>query len=170
MLGGPKTWITIHKEYWPSEWHGKYTEPVGLLKRNIYGHPLAGLFWQRHCQSALFSFGWEQVKGWECLYKHRKDRLFLSVYVDDFKMAGLKSSMRPMWEKIATVLDIDPPQKLVDSTYLACMQSEFPCDDDMRRIIASRQPLVDWCLKSGHESSQGAQSSRTSPPPRPSRR
>jgi hypothetical protein len=108
LLGCPKTWNTIPREYWPPDWHGKYTEPLVLLKRNLYGHLLAGLFWQRHCQSALFIFGWEQVEGWECLYTRRKDRLFLSVYVDDFKMAGLKLSMRSMWEKIATFLDIDP--------------------------------------------------------------
>jgi hypothetical protein len=108
LLGCPKTWNTIPREYWPPDWHGKYTEPLVLLKRNLYGHLLAGLFWQRHCQSALFIFGWEQVEGCECLYTRRKDRLFLSVYVDDFKMAGLKLSMRSMWEKIATVLDIDP--------------------------------------------------------------
>ncbi len=84
LLGGPKTWNTIPREYWPPDWHGKYTEPLVLLKRNLYGHLLAGLFWQRHCQSALFIFGWEQVEGWECLYTRRKDRLFLSVYVDDF--------------------------------------------------------------------------------------
>ena len=55
LLGGPKKWITIPKEYWPPEWHGKYTEPVVLLKRNLYGHPLAGLFWQRHCQTGFLA-------------------------------------------------------------------------------------------------------------------
>ena len=44
LLGGPKTWITIPREYWPAEWHCNYTEPDVLLKSNLYGHPLAGLF------------------------------------------------------------------------------------------------------------------------------
>jgi len=156
FLGGPLTWITIPKEYWPASWHGKYTEPVVILRRNLYGHPLAGLYWQKHCQKALFSLGWEQVKGWECLYKHRADRLFLFVYVDDFKMAGLKCNMKGMWSKIASVLDIEPPLKLPESTYLGCRQSEFPYDDDVKRIIENRRLLVDWCLKRGHQSSQGA--------------
>ena len=39
--------------------------------------------------------------------------------------------------------------------FAADKQTEFAFDEDMRRIVESRQPLVDWCLKSGHESSQG---------------
>jgi len=60
-----------------------------------------------------------------------------------------------MWDKIASAQDTDLALKLVDSTYLGCRQSEFPLDDDVKIIIESRQPLVDWCFKSGHESSQG---------------
>ncbi len=101
------------------------------------------------------SLGWEQVKGWECLYNHREDCLFLFVYVDDFKMAGLKCNMKGMWSRIASVLDIEPPLKLPESTYLGCRQSEFPYDDDVKRIIENRRPLVDWCLKRRHQPSQG---------------
>ena len=105
-LGGSLVWITIPKEYWPASWHKKgYVKPVVPLLCNLYGHPLAGLHWERHCQGALFSIGFEKVKGWECLYVHRQDRLYLSVYVDDFKMAGRKSSLKPMWGKIKAVLD-----------------------------------------------------------------
>ena len=35
FLGGPLTWITMPKEYWPASWHGKYTEPVVILQRNV---------------------------------------------------------------------------------------------------------------------------------------
>ena len=46
----PTTWITLPKDRWPKEWFGKYTEPVVELRTNLYGHPLAGLFWEKHCQ------------------------------------------------------------------------------------------------------------------------
>ena len=65
----------------------KYKNPVCKLKLNLYGHPLAGLFSETHCREALIACGFEAVKGWECLYKHAKDGIFISVYVDDFKMA-----------------------------------------------------------------------------------
>ena len=34
--------------------------------------------------------GWEKVPNWECLLVHRKQGLFLSVYVDDINMDGRK--------------------------------------------------------------------------------
>ena len=120
-LGGPLTWITIPKEYKPASWHKMViSSQLFHCYAILYGHPLAGLYWERHCQGALFPIGFEKVKGWECLYVHRQDRLYLSVYVNDFKMAGRKSSLKPMWEKIKRVLDIDPPVPLSGSTFLGC--------------------------------------------------
>ena len=34
------------------------------------------------------------------MFVHRKQGLFLSVYVDDIKMAGKKQNLAPMWEEI----------------------------------------------------------------------
>ena len=34
---------------------------------------------------------------WECLFVHREKGLFLSVYVDDKKLAGKKQNINPMW-------------------------------------------------------------------------
>ena len=52
-----------------------------------------------HRRKSYFSEGWERVKGWGCLYKHKKSKLFLSVYVDDFKMVGKTESFAPYVEK-----------------------------------------------------------------------
>ena len=65
--------------------------------------------------------------------------------------------MKSMWAKISLVLDIEPPLKLLESTYLGCRQSEFPYDDDVKRIIENRRPLVDWYLKKGNQSSHGGE-------------
>ena len=40
------------------------------LRLNLYGHPLAGLYWERHCKKALYKCGFKPVRGWECLYKN----------------------------------------------------------------------------------------------------
>ena len=87
-----ETWITLPKNRRPKSWD-KYDEPVCLLKRNLYGHPLAGLFWEKHAHKAIVSEGFEKCKGWECLYVHKKQQLFLSIYVDDFKMAGNQGNL-----------------------------------------------------------------------------
>ena len=52
------------------------------------GRPLPGLIWDKFCQKQVLSEGFEKIPGWECLYVHIKKKLFLSVYVHDFKKAG----------------------------------------------------------------------------------
>ena len=61
-------------------------DPVVPLERNLYGHLLAGLLWERQFEKILLKHGWEKVSNWECLFVHREKGLFLSVYVDDIKI------------------------------------------------------------------------------------
>ena len=63
-------------------------DPDVPLERNLYGHPLARLLWERQFDKILLESGWEKVSNWECLIVHREKGLFLSVYVDDIKWAG----------------------------------------------------------------------------------
>ena len=65
-------------------------DPVVLFERNLYGHFLAGLLWERQIEKILLKHGWEKIPHWECLFDHRYKGLFLSVYVDDIKLAGKK--------------------------------------------------------------------------------
>ena len=39
-----------------------------LLKGNLYGHPLAGLLWERQFEKVLLKHGWEKIPNWECLF------------------------------------------------------------------------------------------------------
>ena len=61
----PETWISIPRDRWPKHWHGKYTDPVIRLRLNLYGHPLAGLIWEKHGRRALLKCGFEPVSGWD---------------------------------------------------------------------------------------------------------
>ena len=74
----------------------------------------------------------KKVKGWECLFKHRAQQLFLSVYVDDFKMAGKKTNIAPMWKKLREKLDLEPPVSLSSNVYLGCGQREIPVQKDLQ--------------------------------------
>ena len=42
--GNTETWIEMPKDQWPDSWH-EIERPVVRLLRNLYGHPLAGLYW-----------------------------------------------------------------------------------------------------------------------------
>ena len=76
----PDIWIRLPRHKWPKSW-SSMQDPVVLLERNLYGHPLAGLLWERQFQKVLLKYGWEKVSNWECLFVHREKWLFLSVYV-----------------------------------------------------------------------------------------
>ena len=60
--------------------------PVVPLDRNLYGHPLAVLLWERQFEKVVLGLGWEKVPKWESMFVHRPQGLFLSVYVDDIKI------------------------------------------------------------------------------------
>ena len=119
-----ETWISLPKHQQPSSW-SKFKDPVCRLRLNLYGHPLAGLYWEKHCEKVILEAGFEKVTGWECLYVHRSEQLFLSVYVDDFKLAGNKANIPKMWRKLKEKLDLEPPTPFHDSVYLGCGQEDF---------------------------------------------
>ena len=52
-------------------------DPVVPLERNLYGHPLAGLLWERPFGKILLKHGWVKVSNWECLSVHRQKRIIL---------------------------------------------------------------------------------------------
>ncbi len=43
-------------------------KPVCRLLRSLYGHPSAGLFWERRYKSVLKEAGFKEMLGWECLF------------------------------------------------------------------------------------------------------
>ena len=71
----PDIWIRLPRHKWPKSW-SSMEDPVVLLERNLYGHPLAGLSWERQFQTILLKYGWEKVSEWECLFVHREKGLF----------------------------------------------------------------------------------------------
>ena len=73
----------------------KIDDPVVPLARNLYGHPLAGLLWKRKLEEFLRQENWENPEL-GMLIPPSKDKLFLSVYVDDIKMVGRRESLAPM--------------------------------------------------------------------------
>ena len=131
LMGGTdadfiETWISFenmpHRR--PKEWDN-IEDPVCILRINLYGHPLAGLLWEKHCQKIFFQEGFEKVPSWECLYVHRREKLFLSIYVDDFKMAGKAKAVDKMWITLGKKLDLEPAVPVGQNTYLGCGQEEM---------------------------------------------
>ena len=49
-----------------------------------------------------------------------KKGLFLSVYVDDIKLAGKKQNLDPMWKVLNKEVDLGEPTSFLDHVYLGC--------------------------------------------------
>ena len=82
----PDIWIRLPRHKWPKSW-SSIEDAVVPLERNLYGHPLAGLMWERQFEKILLKHGWEKIPNCECLFVLREKGLFLSVFVDDIKSA-----------------------------------------------------------------------------------
>ena len=67
----PDIWIRLPRHKWPKSW-SSMEDPVVPLERNLYGHPLEGLLWERQFEKILLKHGWEKVSNWECLFVHRE--------------------------------------------------------------------------------------------------
>ena len=63
----PDIWIRLPRHKWLESW-SSMEDPVVPLERNLYGHPLAGLWWERLFWKVLLEHGWEKVFNWECLF------------------------------------------------------------------------------------------------------
>ena len=63
----PDIWIRLPRHKWPKSW-SSMEDPVVPLERNLFGHPLAGLLWERQFEKILLKHGWEKVSNWECSF------------------------------------------------------------------------------------------------------
>ena len=52
----PDIWIRLPRHKWPKSW-SSVEDPVVPLERNLYGHPLAGLLWERQFEKILLKYG-----------------------------------------------------------------------------------------------------------------
>ena len=106
-------------------------DPIVPLERNLYGHLLAGLLWERQFEKILLKYGWEKIPNWECLFVHREKGLFLSVYVDDNKLAGKEQNINPTWKILMKDVDLREPTSFLDHVYLGCTQRECQISKDI---------------------------------------
>ena len=106
-------------------------DPAVPLERNLYGHPLEGLLWERQFEKILLKYGWEKVSNWECLFVHREKGLFLPVCVDDIKLSGKKQNINPMWLLLNKEIVMGEPTSFLDHVYLGCTQRQCEISKDI---------------------------------------
>ena len=99
-------------------------DPVVPLKLALYGHPDSGGIWERHCGTELKKVGFEAVLTdiWKSVFCHPTKKLLLVVYLDDFKLARPKNTIKEGWDLISRVIDMDLPEAI--GRYFGCMHKE----------------------------------------------
>ena len=65
------------------------------------------------------------------LIVNREKGLFLSVYLDDIKLAGKKQNLDPMWKVLNKEVDLGEPTSFLDHVYLGCTQRECQISKDI---------------------------------------
>ena len=86
-------------------------DPVCVLVRNLYGHPLAGNYWQNYCEEQVAKAGFERVHdAWPSFYKHKLKQCYLIIYVDDFRMAGRKDDRAYCWAELRKHVKLTSPE------------------------------------------------------------
>ena len=117
-LGGDPTWVRLPKEQWPESWKGM-RDPVCPLRLALYGHPDSGGYWEQHCEAHLVDkVGFVPIEEWRSCFWHPKWKMFLVVYVDDFKLAGPEKHMAECWHAIRSGIKTDDPSPV--GKYLGC--------------------------------------------------
>ena len=94
------------------------------------------ILWQdcygvKQIEKILLKYGWETVSNWECSFVHREKGLFLSVYVDDKKLAGKKQNLDPTWKVFNKEVDLEEPTSFLDHVYLGCTQRQCEISKDI---------------------------------------
>ena len=56
----PDVWVRLPRHKWPNSW-ANIEDLLVPLERHSYGHPLAGLSWERLFDKDLLELGWEEV-------------------------------------------------------------------------------------------------------------
>ena len=78
---------------------------------------------ERQNEKVQFEHDWAKVPNLECLVVNREKGLFLSLYVDDIKLAGKKQNRDPMWKMLMKDVDLGEPT-FFDHVYLGSTQRE----------------------------------------------
>ena len=119
-------------------------DPVVPLERNLYGHPLAGLSWERQLGKISLKYGWEKVSNWECLFVLReKGYSFLCMWMIS---AGKKQNINPMWKVPNKDVDLGEPTSFFDHVYLGCAQRQCETSKD---IVDNHRTMFESRISAG---------------------
>ena len=88
----------------------------------------------------------ENSKLWMSLCASWKKKLFLSVVVDDFEVAGKKQNLDPMWKVLNKEVDLGELTSFLDHLYLGCSQRQCEISKD---IVDNYRTMLELRISAG---------------------
>ena len=90
---------TSTKKKWPKSW-SSMEDPVLPLERNLYGHPLAGLLWERQFEKVLLEHGWWkfQIRNVDSLTKKKNYSCLCMWTISKWQVRN--RTLDPMWRTL----------------------------------------------------------------------
>ena len=90
----PDFWILVPRNKWPKSW-SSMEDPVFPLERNLYGHLLAALLWERQFEKIPIGTRLGKSSNWQCLFVHReKDYSYLCMWITSKSLERNKTLIR----------------------------------------------------------------------------
>ena len=87
---------------------------------------------------------------------HKTEQLFLSVYVDDFKMAGFAKNLPQAWAELGKPLELEPATEFHGGTYLGQTQYNVEVNNKLVQAQTKRWNELYQDIRTGtYDSSLG---------------
>ena len=87
---------------------------------------------------------------------NRARGLFLSVHVDDIKLAGKTENTEPTWKILMKDVDLGEPTSFLDLVCLGCTQRECQISKD---VVANYRDMLESRISAGAEEKQSTRAS-----------
>ena len=90
---------------------------------------MRGGHWELHCEEKVREIGFEPMGTcceWRSVFWHPRLRVMLSIYVDDFKMAGPKDHVKEAWKLLSKKIKFGNVGAV--DAYLGCKHEEGSID------------------------------------------
>ena len=140
-----KTWIELPPELRPTWWKNKFTRPVVLLIKALYGHPDAGGLWERHLKTIIKSLGGEEVPEYPGNFWFPDTKLLLSTYVDDLTLSGPAEAHDKFWKQLTSQVDVEPPEpiyRILGRNHVVTKLPDSPGSSHCAALGAQEKALV----------------------------
>ena len=107
----PEIWIRLPRRKWPKS-RSSIKDAVVLLERNLYGHPLACLLWERYFEKRLL--GREKERIGNVCFSSKTRMTLVGIRGWFLNWTGKQQIMAPTWKELIELVDLDEPTSFLD--------------------------------------------------------